>query len=57
MTNVIEGRATKNVISNPQTQCPEQKQKVVKNIDNDTKQEYIVVQDSNGVAITPRLKR
>lgn len=25
-------------------------------IDNDTKQEYIVVQDSNGVAITPRLK-
>ncbi|MBW3350638.1 hypothetical protein [Limosilactobacillus reuteri] len=26
-------------------------------IDNDTKQEYIVVQDSNGVAITPRLKR
>lgn len=26
-------------------------------VDNDTKQEYIVVSDSNGIAITPRLDK
>jgi len=35
--NVIEGRATKNTVSNPQIQCPEQKQKVAKNIGRNIK--------------------